>query len=524
MIILSAVLLLACQIQDDGQLEFHGQRVEAPLSADAPLELSLEDALVTSFENNLALATTRLDTEAALDGFRAAWGDFDAVFFMDASRQEDNRPPSPSNFAGGVNLGSNPAVEIDTFVFRTGLRGMLTTGTTWQFDVGSTEFQRTVSGSPPATNFNADWRFSVTHPLLRGGSDDFAMTGVALAAHDVRIAALSGEDRANDIVQGVIQSYWNLVFAIQDAGTREKSVELANELLEITERKHAQGLQNRLDVITAEAELANRRQELLTARNTLEQSNDDLFEQVFAPDTIDGWRGKLLPVTDYAELPSDVRSVETAVVIALSHRPDILNAKVAVDRAQIELRRAENQGQSRLDLTGRVGINGQKSNLGQSYQNLADRRRHLAGITLSYEMSLGNRAAGYQERRRRIEWERSKVALREVELTAISEVRQESRNVALQKERVIATAETRRLRSEVYEGEKRRLENDLSTPFEVREDQRDLLEAIDNETRAQLDLATALTSYKAAQGDLLSLIGYVRDSANLSLDQEPPAP
>ncbi len=525
MIILTAVLVLACQMGGDGSLEFNGRQVDPPLSATEPLELSLEDALVTAFANNLSLATTRLDTEAAMDGFRAAWGDFDTVFFVDASRSEDNQPPSPINFVGGVNLGINPASEFDIFNLRTGVRGKLTTGTTWQLDVGHTEFKRTISGVPGhSDNFTADWRLSLTHPLLRDGSDDYAMSGVALAAHDVRIAALSGEDTANDILQGVIQSYWNLVFAIHDAATRERSVELANELLEITQRKFDQGLQNRIDVINAEAELANRRQELLTASNSLEQSSDDLFEQVFAPGTLDGWQGKLIPVTDYTHLPSEVRSVDTAVAIALANRPDILNAKLSVERAEIEVQRAENQGQSRLDVTGTVGINSLNTNTGKTYQTLGDRRNSLTSVVVAYELSLGNRSAGYALRRRRIEWERSRVALRDVELKAISEVRQEARNVALQRERVVATAETRRLRSEVYEGEKRRLENDLSTPFEVREDQRDLLLAIDDETRARLDLATALTSYKAAQGDLLSLIGYVRQDADLPLDQAPPAP
>lgn len=403
---------------------------------------------------------------------------------------------------------------------------MLMSGTTWQLDVGHTEFRRSISGSPGSSEtFSADWRLSMTHPLLRDGADDYAMTGVALAAHDVRITALTGEASANDILQSVIQAYWNLVYARQDVETRELSVELATELLQITQRKFDQGLQNRLDVIEAEAELARRREELLTGRNNLLQSTDDLFEKVFAPDSIEGWRGSVVPITDYTVLPDDVLSLDAAVAIALTNRADILNAKISVARADIDVQRARNQAQHRLDLTGTVGINSEKSNVGQTYQVLFDRRRHLSALTLNYELPIGNRSAGYLLRRREIELERAKVALRDTEMKAIAEVRQEERNVALQRERVVATAETTRLRREVYEGEKRRLENALSTPFEVRENQRDLLEAIDNETRARLDLATAMTAYKAAQGDLLSLLGYVGSSdLELDLDEAPPAP
>jgi len=519
MIILQALLLLVCQ------LEFDGQVVEPPLDDGSTLELSLKDALATAIANNLSLKTTRLDTDAAIEGFRAAWGEFDSVFFVDATRQVNNQPPSPVNFVGGVNLGSNPASEFDTTMLRTGVRGMFTTGTTWQLDVGNTDFKRTITGVPGhSDSYTADWRLSMTHPLLRGGSDDYAMTGVVLAAHDVRITALSGEDSANDILQSVIQAYWNLVFAQQDVETRELSVQLANELLEITQRKFAQGLQNRINVIEAEAELARRREELLTARNSLLQNTDDLFSKVFAPSTMEGWHGTVVPVTDYTALPDNVRSLEAALAIALTRRPDIRNAKVTVARADIDVRRARNQALHRLDVTGTVGINSEETNVGRSYQTLFDRRRHLSALTLNYELPIGNRNAGYTLRRRQVELERSKVALHDTEMKAIAEVRQEERNVALQRERVVATAETTRLRREVYEGEKRRLENALSTAFEVREDQRDLLEAIDSETRARLDLATALTSYKAAQGDLLSLLGYDLSTEELDLEEAPPAP
>jgi outer membrane protein TolC len=96
--------------------------------------------------------------------------------------------------------------------------------------------------------------------------------------------------------------------------------------------------------------------------------------------------------------------------------------------------------------------------------------------------------------------------------------------VKLQTERVAATAETARLQQEVYDGETRRLENDLSTPFLVRQAQRDLLAAIDSETRAKLDLEIARTRLLAAQGRLLYVYGMERSVPELSLTEPPPSP
>ncbi|HTE05426.1 MAG TPA: TolC family protein, partial [Planctomycetota bacterium] len=106
----------------------------------------------------------------------------------------------------------------------------------------------------------------------------------------------------------------------------------------------------------------------------------------------------------------------------------------------------------------------------------------------------------------------------------ISDVRNASREVQLQIERVAATAESTRLTRETYEGEKRRLENDLSTPFLVKQAQRDLLAAIDNETRAQLDLEVARAGLLFAEGRLIYAYGLERSTPELSLDEAPPAP
>jgi len=69
-----------------------------------------------------------------------------------------------------------------------------------------------------------------------------------------------------------------------------------------------------------------------------------------------------------------------------------------------------------------------------------------------------------------------------------------------------------------------RLENDLSTPYNVQQFQRDLLTAIDNETRARLDLEIARTLLLASQGQLLAAYGFERSMPELSLTDAPPAP
>jgi len=487
------------------------------------LELSLKDAISSAFANNLSLRGALLDTEASLQGFNAAWGDFDTTFFTTVTQSSNTSPPTDTNFVGSAAAGGNPKAIDDVFTLSSGFRGKWQTGTTWELNAFAQtreNEQRTKPLSSRSEVNTGNWRFQLTHPLLRD-SEDFAMSGVRLAAQDVMIASLDGEITANSTIQTVITNYWNLVFSLQDAGTRDLSVELASDLLSVTRRKYEQGIQNRIDVIEAEAEVARRREEQLTAHNTLEQAMDDLSRLVYAPSALDQWAGRILPVTDYTVLPEDVPTMQTAVAVALEKRPDVIRARLAVERADIEITRAKNGAKNRLDVTGQYGVNAQNDNLSSTIRDYDEVGNDFGSLSLNFEMSLGNRQSGYTVRRRRIERERAAVSKSEIELNAIAEVRQSTRDVSLQTERVVATAETTRLRREVYEGEIRRLENDLSTPFQVRESQRDLLEAIDSELRARLDLAVAHTQLKASQGTLLDLFGY--DRYEPELEESPPA-
>jgi outer membrane protein TolC len=499
--------------------------------SDPPLEISLDDAIQMAVGNNLSIQGAQLDANASLQGFNSAWGAFDAVYYINASNSRTTSAPTPPTLVGGsVVVPSSPATLRDITTLSSGLTGTMMTGTQWSFDVTLQKFtSSTVSGTPAllanaTQNLTGVWTLELTQPLLRGGADDYPITGLQLAKHDAHIAMLSAEEIANATLQAVVTSYWNLVFARQDLGTRELSVTLASELLDITKRKFDQGLQNRINVTEVEAELAQRREELLTARNTEEAAEDELRKLVLAPDEDAEWERSLQPTTEPEPPRARNLNLQEAIRTGMMYRPDVAQARVGVERAEVELARAKNEKRSRLDVTGAYSQNSNQATWNDALDALDKSSFNGATFSLAYELPLGNRAAGYNYRRSQIQRQRAGVTLREAQMNAVGELRVAVRDVELQVARVSATAETTRLNSEVYEGEKRRLENDLSTPFQVRQTQRDLLTAIDAETRSQLDLEVARANLLAAQGRLLYAYGLERSAPEMSLDDAPPRP
>ncbi|HZM01195.1 MAG TPA: TolC family protein [Planctomycetota bacterium] len=487
-------------------------------SASEPLRISLDDAIDLARLNNLSLAGARLDAEGAVDAFNSAWGAFDTIFFTNAFWSNGRDPPQ-ATFVDGVPVGLSPASEQELVTARSGFRGSFLTGTSWTFSTGP---QKNTFND--VSQFSGDWVLELTHPLLRNGADDYTQSGLELAAHDATIATLSAETAATDTLQAVVVAYWNLLFARADLKTRELSVELASELLDITRRKFEQGLQNRINVTEVEAELAARRQELLTAVAAEANAEDVLRRLVLAPESSRQWDRPIELLTEPAPAEQRTIDVEAAVATALQFRADVAASRESLLRADVDVRRARNQTRPLLDVTGGYGINSDEQNYEDSLTSLDDTTYSEARVGFSFEVPIGNRGAGYELRRAQVARERAGVDLREVEMTAFQEVRLAAREVETQIARVAATAETARLQQEVYDGEVRRLENDLSTPFQVRQTQRDLFAAIDAAKRAKLDLEVARSALLQAQGRLPYAYGMERSLPELSISERPPAP
>ncbi|MHC5209929.1 MAG: TolC family protein [Planctomycetota bacterium] len=487
------------------------------------LELTLDDAIQLARTNNLTLQTARLDVQSAIHAFDASWGAFDTVFFANATYSRGDTAPTPSTIIGGIEVGGSPATDVEFANWRTGFTGTFLTGTTWTFDVGPQKVEtETVDFS--SSVYTGDWGLELSHPVLRNGADDYARSALERARHDANIAALAAEGMANQTLEVVTAAYWNLMFARADLRTRELSVELASELLDITRRKFEQGLQNRINVTEVEAELAARREELLRARTTEENAQDELRRLVLAPENEAEWSRELVLTTRPAPATEEALDLQAALQLAMVYRPDVAEAREQLARAEVDVRRAINQQRPRFDVTGGYGANANNTSYGEVYADLDGTEYHEKHVRLDFELPIGNRTAGYEVRRSQVARQRAGVVLKDTEMTAYSEVRTAVREVQLQTERVSATAETARLQQEVYDGETRRLENDLSTPFLVRQAQRDLLSAIDAETRAKLDLEIARTRLLAAEGRLLYVYGMERSIPELSLTEPPPAP
>ncbi len=495
-----------------------------PPPADA-LHLTLNEAIDRGMRNNLTIRQVRLDAEQTVDTYGQAWGAFDTIFFLDGTASRSVAAPTPTNIVGGVNVGGAASTETVFVDIKTGFRGTFLTGTSWSFDVGPRRV-KTFSDAGESDVYVGDWTLSVSHPLLRGG-DNFARSALTLARQDVEISAAASFASILLTLETIIDAYWNLVFTNEVVATRMGAVVLAQELVATTTAKEAQGLQTQLEVFEVKAELAQRKEEELTAKNAALDAIDLLRRLILAPDVDDElWD---LPITvakdAVATAPAPETKLQVAVDTALARHPDVVAARTRLQRADVILERAENLALPKLDLTGAYGINSNEDDYRDSLTNLNDEEFDTVSLVLGLEIPFGNRTAGYAVRRAQSERREAGVALRDTEIAVITRVRTAVREVELQELRVGVTEEAMRLNEQLYDGERRRLENDLSTPFQVRETLQNYLTATDTHTRAKFDLEIGRARLLSAQGVLLEYFGYARElPPDLDESVRPPAP
>ena len=105
------------------------------------------------------------------------------------------------------------------------------------------------------------------------------------------------------ILFSVVQTYWEMVFARGNLEVSERSLQLAQEQLGRTQVQVEVGMLAPVEETQAEVAVAQRRNELIIARNGLEDATDNLKMLLKAESLPGGWE-TVIDLTDAPEILS----------------------------------------------------------------------------------------------------------------------------------------------------------------------------------------------------------------------------
>jgi outer membrane protein len=323
-----------------------------------------------------------------------------------------------------------------------------------------------------------------------------------------------------DIVRTSAQAetaYWSLVAARASVDVQQRALDLALELERTNRARVDVGQSPPLDLVTARAEVAQRRENLIVARTDVLQTEDVLRALVFNPKRPDFWTAHLEPA-DAVPPVGPAPDVDAAVRHALDARPDIAEVRKQIQISDTNVALSKNQtlpdlrlqatyvtnglGGSKLVRTGGfpgtiVGFENTTfgSVLSQTFSG--DFPTWTLGFTLKYP--IGKSAEEANLARARLEREQAAARLQSTELVAVREVRDAALRVEQNRQRIETAQLGRELAEQRLDAEQKRFEVGMSTSFLVIQAQRDLAIARNNELQANLAYQLAVIAFGAVQ-------------------------
>lgn len=507
--------------------------------------LTLQECISLALQYNTQLEIRRLDPTKAAAGVRLARSVFDPAAYGQVSKSRTIAPATTSLTASGA---ADPDVPItslvsQTFVANTGVRKTLLSGGALSFDWRNSRFVGNPSiANPIVPLYTTTLGFSLAQPLLRGFGWNYSLLIVEVAQNTEAAAYALYKAAIADIVAAVETGYWRLVLAIQSVKVQEQSLELANELLRENEGKFNVGTLPRTAVLEAQSRVAAREATLIQAVNAREIARDNLRALINYRDQ----GATSLLIVDPKDPPSVVdydidmkRSLQTA----LTSRPELEAARLGVEGRGIERKIAQNQLMPRLDFIGGIGVNGLGGSDGHAETRnpldpggpsvripingslddgyggalglLPDGRFYNYTVGAVIEMPLDNARAKADYSVANVNFEQSRLGLRQLEETVTLEIKTSVNNLETGLKSIEATRIARELAEENLRNQQARYDVGLATT-------KDILDFQDQLTLARFREIEALTSYNVDVAQMRRVEGTLLAARNIMVEKLEP--
>lgn len=485
------------------------QPAQAPVGE--VLHLSVPEVVRMATENNPDLRAGGFDPRISAEQLAQARSAFLPTVQSSVQRNVQQSPPS------SIFLGTQ-GIRTDLWTGSAGVSQQLPWGG-GSYDLSWTSARTNASLS--LSNFNpavtAQLQGVLSQPLLRGFKIDPFRAQVTTARRNQEIADVGLQELGISTTASAERAYWGLVLARASVSVQQRSLELSQELERNNRARVDVGQSPPLDLVAAQAEVAQRRENLIVAQTLVRQAEDQLRVLILDPVRPDYWTVRLEPA-DLVPPVGPSPDVDAAVRAALQQRTDLVRARKQIDNADTAVSLARNEilpdvrlqasyvtnalGGTELLRTG--GFPG--SVIGQQFTAYGDVLRQLfaadyptwsVGFTVSYP--LGKSAEESTLARNRLEREQAAVRLRSTEFKAVREIREAALQLDQNRQRIETTRVARDLSEQRLDAEQKRYDVGMSTNFNVIQAQRDLAVARNAELQAQLDYQLALIDFETVQ-------------------------
>ncbi|MDE0342792.1 MAG: TolC family protein [Deltaproteobacteria bacterium] len=456
---LALLLIVSLMLAPSPRTSAQGQDV----GAGSLVDLTLDDAIGLALQNNRSLLNAQLARAIQ-------------VFTLEVA---EDRYSLTASFSPVVHAQREASETADIDV-ETGLR----------IETGG---QFTLRWSKPVAGYedsSGTVSLGFSQPLLRGFGADIDTASLRMARLSERIGALSFREAVTSVVVSTIQAWRGLVRARRQLEIGEASMERARRQLETNRALIEAGQMAAREILQSEADVAERELGLVETRNGVVSANFGLINIL----DIDS-ATEVRPVETTAGR-RQVLSLAEAIETALGQSPRYARALLDKEIADINLDVAENDRLWDLSLTADVsrGTGGG----GQTTDYSAGLRLTVPLWDRGPELGLRSARAGVTTAER---------GLAELRQAMDIEVRQAMHNVDVGLRKIELARQTLALAEEKIVIERSKLEQGLSSTYQLIQFEEDLVRAQNAEVDAVFDYENALTALDRTLGTTLETWG-----------------
>jgi outer membrane protein TolC len=355
------------------------------------IALTIEQAIVRALANSPEIRVVSFDPSIAKQDITKAAAEFDVTAFGRVNYAEDDNPIN-SIFQSG---------QSDVRLMESGIKQKGVTGSEWSLSYALTRSWDDLATRSLSTRYEPILAFQVKQPLLRDAWQQTNLAGVNIARLNHHVAVLGFRQKAEDVSTQVISAYWRLLQARRDFEVLQKLLERTLETLtKVLGRQEIDATD--VQIKQMEASAKSREAILLQASRAVIDAQDVLLRLMADPQVSLLDELEIVPDTAPAVMTEQLSSSEI-LGRAIKKNPVMQQARIAIAVADINIRVAENQEMSRLDLiaSSRLQGIGHGRNQAQDNFNRGDYVSYAVG--LSFEFPLGNRQREAELLRRWIE-------------------------------------------------------------------------------------------------------------------------
>ncbi len=319
-----------------------------------PVSLSLQQCRQLALSSNLVLRAQREALAAAGHLYNAEYGTFEPEVVSSMEREANERE---NTIEQTISQGTT-YFEEDNKLFAIGLEGLVPLGTRYRFGWSERDLYnnlRVRPNDPLRRQFQAFLGLTLTQPLLKDFGYGATLARMRLAREDQGLAQQDFRRQMMLILGATETAYWDLQVAQQRLALREASVGVADQLLAGNRDRVREGKMAEIELVEAEAGLAQRRSLATEARQRLVDAAGRL-RTLFA-ETVDGanW---VIVASDGLPPAASTPPLEEAVTDAISYHPEYLARLHRVEQGKIRVAYARNQRWPQVDLKASFGKNG----------------------------------------------------------------------------------------------------------------------------------------------------------------------